>query len=57
MDKQMVELNRLVDAVPGYRDRVDAAEKKLREVINLDYQAGIVAFINIADDILQKPSD
>ncbi|MBN6362146.1 hypothetical protein JZM27_12980 [Providencia huaxiensis] len=53
----MVELNRLVDAVPGYRDRVDAAEKKLREVINSDYQAGIVAFTNIAEDILQKPSD
>ncbi|WP_181420509.1 hypothetical protein [Providencia rettgeri] len=53
----MVELNRLVDAVPGYRDRVDAAEKKLREVISSDYEAGIVAFTNIAEDILQKASN
>ncbi|MGA4658530.1 hypothetical protein ACK6ST_16720 [Proteus terrae] len=48
------ELNRLVDAIPEYRDRVNISEKKIRDIINSDYQAGIVALTNVVEDIATK---
>ncbi|QAV24363.1 hypothetical protein [Proteus hauseri] len=53
-DDKIDELNRLVDAIPEYRDRVNISEKKIRDIINSDYQAGIVALTNVVEDIATK---
>ncbi|HEK0622976.1 hypothetical protein A0O00_11180 [Proteus mirabilis] len=53
-DDKIDELNRLIDTIPEYRDRVNISEKKIRDIINSDYQAGIVALTNVVEDIATK---
>ncbi|MEQ4627603.1 hypothetical protein [Providencia manganoxydans] len=55
MNKPSVdEIRALVKSMPDYQQRVEVIESKIRCLVGTDYQAGIVALMNVVEDIATK---
>ncbi|EML0361689.1 hypothetical protein RI835_001020 [Providencia rettgeri] len=48
------EIRALVKSMPDYQRRIEVIESQIRGLIGADYQAGIVALMNVVEDIAAK---
>ncbi|MBI6192217.1 hypothetical protein [Providencia rettgeri] len=48
------EIRALVKSMPDYQRRIEVIESQIRALICTDYQAGIVALMNVVEDIATK---
>lgn len=48
------EIRALVKSMPDYQRRIEVIESQIRGLIGADYQAGIVALMNVVEDIATK---
>lgn len=48
------EIRALVKSMPDYQRRIEVIESQIRGLIGTDYQAGIVALMNVVEDIATK---
>lgn len=55
MNKPSVnEIKALAKSMPDYQRRIEGIESKIRGLLNSDYQAGIIALMNVVEDIAAK---
>ncbi|MEQ5432812.1 hypothetical protein AB7282_11935 [Providencia huaxiensis] len=48
------EIRALVKSMPDYQRRIEVIESQIRALIGTDYQAGIVALMNVVENIATK---
>ncbi|WP_272516909.1 hypothetical protein [Providencia sp. PROV209] len=48
------EIRALVKSMPEYQQRIEVIESKIRDLVGMDYQAGIIALMNVVEDITDK---